>query len=136
MPRLVALVALTAPLALVAIACSSDNDGSTATGTGPTAAAPTQSATPIDAIPAVAPPDQGAYRQTVAGLGTVQETCTYVPEGAYADCTERGIYKLEPPPANAEASCVVGLSGGGVKPEYILCSNPTGGESQYFVIQP
>jgi hypothetical protein len=92
--------------------------------------------TPVDAAPAIAPPDQGAYRQTVAGLGTVQETCQYLPEDSVADCTDRGIYKLEPPPASADASCVVGLSGGGAKPEYVLCSNPSGGESTYFVIQP
>jgi hypothetical protein len=119
---------------LIAVACASDDEGGASTAT--TVVAPTQAATPVDATPAIAPPDQGAYRQTVAGLGTVQETCTYVPEGAYADCTERGIYKLEPPLAKADASCVVGLSGGGVKPEYVLCSNPDGGEPTFFVIQP
>ena len=136
MSRLLALVALAGPIAFAAVACSSDNEGSTATGTGPTTAAPTLGATPADATSAVAPPDQEAYRQTVAGLGTVQETCTYLSEGALADCTERGIYKLDPPLANADASCVVGLSGGGIKPEYVLCSNPSGGGPTFFVIQP
>jgi hypothetical protein len=136
MSRLLALVVLAGPIAFAAVACSSDNEGSTSTGTGPTAASPTLGATPVDAAPAVAPPDQEAYRQTVAGLGTVQETCTYLSEGALADCSERGIYKLEPPPANADVSCVVGLSGGGIKPEYVLCSNPSGGEPTFFVIQP
>jgi hypothetical protein len=136
MPRLPLFVALTTPLALAAVACSNDNVGSTATGTGPTATAPSLVVTPADTGLAVLAPDQGAYRQTVAGLGAVQETCQYLPEGSLADCTERGTFKLEPPPVDADTLCVVGLSGGGAKPEYVLCSNPSGGESTYFVIQP
>jgi hypothetical protein len=136
MPRLPLFVALTTPLALAAVACSSDNVGSTATGTGPTATAPSLVVTPADIGLAVAAPDQEAYLQTVAGLGAVQETCQYLPERSLADCTERGSFKLQPPPANTDSLCVIGLSGGGAKPEYVLCSNPSGGESTYFVIQP
>jgi hypothetical protein len=140
MSRLIAFVLLTLALAVAGLACAGDNDGDAQTGATPNAAdgAPAdgrQAATPIDATPAVAAPDQEAYRATVAGLGTVQETCTYMVEVSAVDCTERGIYKLEPPPADASASCVVGLSGGS-KPEYILCSGPAGGERKFFVIPP
>ena len=134
MLRLPALVTLSAPLVFVAVACASDDGGGAGTGTSPTA--PAQPATPVVATSAVAPPDQEAYRLSVAELGTVRETCAYLPNGALADCSERGIYKLEPPLANEDTSCVVALSGGGVKPEYVLCSSPAGGESTFFVIQP
>jgi len=137
MLRLFPLIALMAPLAFVALACASDGGGGASTGTSPTEAATTQQATPVDATRAVAPSDQQAYKAIIAGLRTVQETCNYVPDGALADCSERGIYELEPPPANDDdVSCVVGLSGGGVKPEYVLCSNLAGGPLTFFVIQP
>jgi len=134
MLRLFALAALTAPFVFIAVACASDDGGGA--GTSPTGAAPTQQATPVDATRAVAPSDQQAYKASLAGLRTVQETCNYVADGALADCSERGVYSLEPPPAIEDASCVVGLSGGGVKPEYVLCTKPPGGEATYFVIQP
>jgi hypothetical protein len=135
MSRQPVFIALTALLASAAVACASDDDGSTPAGTGPTTPAPTPIATPIDAVSAVAAPDQAAYRQTITELGTVQETCTYMADFSVADCSERGIYRLDPPPAFEDASCVVGLSGGGVKPEYVLCSKPPAGERTYFVIQ-
>lgn len=138
MSRLLLPFALTVTLAFAGFACAGNDEGGPQTATGQNGADVTRGdatggATPIDATPAVAAPDQEAYRMTVAGLGTVQETCTYMVEISAADCTERGIYKLEPPPADASASCVVGLSGGS-KPEYILCSSP--GARTFFVIPP
>jgi hypothetical protein len=137
MSRLFVFVALTLALAIATVACAGDDDTSTSTGGSPNAAGGGDdvSQTPIDATPAVAAPDQEAYRATIAGLRTVQETCTFLPEALVADCTERGIYRLDPPPTDPDASCVVGLSGG-TKPEYILCSSQGGAERKFFVIQP
>ena len=123
MLRIVGFVCLTATFALAAIACASDDPGSPL------------DATAIDATTAAAPADQEAYRLSVIGQGIVQETCAYNVDGALADCGERGVFKVEPPPAYADPSCVVGLSGGS-KPEFVLCSNPAGGGAQFFVIPP
>jgi hypothetical protein len=141
MSRLLALVAIALILAFTAIACAGDDEpsaqtGATANPAGETGAEVTTAATPIDATPAVAAPDQEGYRASIAALGTVQETCTYMADTLVADCTERGIYRLDPPPTDPNASCVVGLSTGGTKPEYILCSSQGGAERKFFVIQP
>jgi hypothetical protein len=135
MPRLLALPAVSALLLLIAVACGSENQASTGASENQesTAVAADQEPTPIDATPAVAPSDQEAYRQSIIGQGAVQETCNYMPEEAVADCTERGFYKLEPPP-NDDVSCIVGLIGGD-KPEFVLCASPAG-DLKFFAIEP
>ena len=136
MPRPLALPAITALSLLIAVACGSENQASTGASETQesTGAAADQEPTPINATSAVAPPDQEAYRQSIVGQGAVQETCNYMPEETVADCTERGLYKLEPPP-NDDVSCIVGLIGGD-EPEFVLCSSPAGGDLKFFVIEP
>jgi hypothetical protein len=110
---------------LAVIACAADEKPAVQGGAGGNIA--------IDGT-AVAPADQEAYRQSVIALRPVQETCSFDAAAAVVDCSERGVYKVEPAPANPESACVVGLSGGD-KAEFILCSNPDGSERKFFAIQ-
>jgi hypothetical protein len=128
--RPLAFLALTVLLALAAVACAGDETTSGTQTTAAGATLPPVSHSP--AVPAVAPPDQEAYRQSIRGRGLVQETCTYDADEGVADCEARGRYALNPPPTSPEASCVVGLAG--PTPEYVACS-VSGGAAQFYDIQ-
>jgi hypothetical protein len=124
MQRLRGILAVSALLAVVSVACAGD-DGT---------------ATPDEqTVRVVAAPDQEAFRATVTGRGIVQETCGYERERNVADCGERGLFTPEPAPEGEDASCVVGILGGATAgaadPQYLLCSSPSSGQSRFYAFE-
>lgn len=109
-------VILTLSLALVAFACSGDDEAA------PTST-PTPTITPVSTpppSPALSSPEPSAIRITppedprelIKQLEDEQvlgERCTYDATGGTADCGARGLYELDPPLLDDEGECNVFL---------------------------
>jgi hypothetical protein len=115
MDRSLVLLIVVSLLAILTLACAGNN--ATQTGSQLNASPSERRAA---AEKAVAPADQDAYRKSITGRGIVQETCAYDSDGGIADCGDRGLFALEPPPTGLDVSCVVGLSGS--SPVFVLCT--------------
>lgn len=94
----------------------------------PTAVTPAASPIPLG-TPAVAPADLSPYE----GMAIDQEECHIDPLTALADCLERGLYTVIPPPVGEDISCSILI----VRDEAValLCRSQEPQDAVYYAIQ-